>query len=97
MLMVQSTLQECEFGPTAPPRSEAASPDLVGGAENPATVSQQTTDLTPDLAAGRPAIPRRLVPPVLPRQSSSVLEGSNDRSLSTHGTHSPLAIALRSE
>jgi predicted ATPase len=35
-------------------RREAASPNRAGGAENPATVSQQTTDFTPDPAAGPP-------------------------------------------
>src|SRR5262249_62050400 len=38
-------------------RREAASPNRAGGAENPATVSQQTTDFTPDPAAGPPAAP----------------------------------------
>ena len=33
-------------------RQEAASPDQARGAENPATVSRQTTDFTPDPAAG---------------------------------------------
>ena len=35
-------------------RREAVSPNLAGGAENPATVPQQTTDLTPDPADGPP-------------------------------------------
>ena len=38
-------------------RREAASPDRAGGAENSATVSQQTTDFTPDPAAGPPIVP----------------------------------------
>jgi serine/threonine protein kinase/predicted ATPase len=38
-------------------RREAASPNQAGGGENPATVSQQTTDFTPDPAAGPPAAP----------------------------------------
>src|SRR5581483_8337319 len=38
-------------------RREAASPNQAGGAENPATVSQQTTDFTPDPAAGPPDVP----------------------------------------
>src|SRR5215831_18693829 len=38
-------------------RREAASPNRAGGAENPATVSQQTTDFTPVPAAGPPAVP----------------------------------------
>src|SRR5262245_27866794 len=35
-------------------RREAAAPDQAGGAENPPTVSQRTTDFTPDPAAGPP-------------------------------------------
>src|SRR5262245_30335498 len=35
-------------------RREAAAPDQAGGAENPATVSQRTTDFTPVPAAGPP-------------------------------------------
>src|SRR5437899_424115 len=39
-------------------RREAASPDLARGVENPATVFQRTTDLTPGPAAGPPpAVP----------------------------------------
>src|SRR5262249_385179 len=38
-------------------RREAASPNRAGGAENPATGSQQTTDFTPDPAAGPPTVP----------------------------------------
>jgi hypothetical protein len=38
-------------------RREAVSPDLAGSAENPATVSQQTTDFTPDPAAGPTTVP----------------------------------------
>src|SRR5262245_66316767 len=38
-------------------RREAASPNRAGGAENPATASQQTTDFTPDPAAGPPTVP----------------------------------------
>src|SRR5262249_43654659 len=38
-------------------RREAPSLNRAGGAENPATVSQQTTDFTPDPADGPPAAP----------------------------------------
>src|SRR5262245_29128595 len=38
-------------------RREAASPDRAGGADNSATVSQQTTDFTPNPAAGPPIVP----------------------------------------
>src|SRR5262245_53568203 len=38
-------------------RRETESPDPTGGAENPATAFQQTTDLTPDQAAGLTAVP----------------------------------------
>src|SRR5438046_1236573 len=38
-------------------RREAVSPNLADGPENPATVSHPTTDLTPDPAAGPPAVP----------------------------------------
>ena len=41
---------------TAEPR-EAASPDETGGADNSAAVSQQTTDFTPNPAAGPPSVP----------------------------------------
>ena len=48
-------------------RQEAASPDLAGGVENPATVDQQTRDSTPDPAAGPPAVPAPPGPaPALP-------------------------------
>ena len=33
-------------------RQQATSPDAAGGAENPATESQQTTDVPPDPAGG---------------------------------------------
>jgi hypothetical protein len=38
-------------------RRARTSPDLAGGAENPATVSHQTTDLPPDPAAGPKTVP----------------------------------------
>src|SRR5262245_14758237 len=38
-------------------RREAASPNRAGGAENPATVSQPTTDFTPHPTAGPPSVP----------------------------------------
>ena len=38
-------------------RREAASPDLAGSPEIPATVDQRTTDHTPDPMAGMPAVP----------------------------------------
>src|SRR5262249_36978322 len=46
---------------------EAASPDLAGGVENPATVDQQTRDSMPNPAAGPPAVPAPPGPaPALP-------------------------------
>jgi class 3 adenylate cyclase/predicted ATPase len=47
-------------------RRQAASPDLVGSAGNPATIFQQTTDLTPDSAAGPPAVPAPPGPASIP-------------------------------
>src|SRR5262245_49860492 len=38
-------------------RREAASPNRAGGAEGPATASQQTTDFTPGPTAGPPTVP----------------------------------------
>src|SRR6476660_7219463 len=37
-------------------RPKATSPNLAAGAENPATVYQRTTDLTPDPAVGPPLL-----------------------------------------
>ena len=47
-------------------RQAATSPDRAGGTENPATVSQQTTDLTPDPAAGPTTVPAPLGPAPAP-------------------------------
>jgi serine/threonine protein kinase/predicted ATPase len=47
-------------------RREAASPDLAGGPESPATVARPATDFTPDPAAERPTVPESPGPAPVP-------------------------------
>jgi hypothetical protein len=60
-------------------RREAASPNLVGGAENPATVCQHATDFTSDPAAGRTAVPAPFGPAPAASGPTGARAASSDR------------------